>query len=70
MLTTFHVEITQLALNDKFSSRALEAIIAANLYQDRVRGQIGHDEYHFDNNAIDAADDLMVVQMMVARRTV
>jgi hypothetical protein len=53
MLESFHVEITQLALDDVFSPRALERIIAANLYQDRLRGQIGHDEYHFDNNAFE-----------------
>lgn len=45
--------MTRLALEDKFSSRALEKIITANVYQDRVRGQIGHDEYHFDNNAFE-----------------
>jgi hypothetical protein len=28
-------------------------IIAGNLYQDRLRGQLGHDEYHFDNNAFE-----------------
>jgi hypothetical protein len=53
MFTPFHIEMTRLALQDKFSARALEKIIAANLYQDRVRGQIGHDEYHFDNNAFE-----------------
>ena len=53
MLKPFHVEMMQLALGDKFSARALEKIIAANLYQDRLRGQIGHDEYHFDNNAFE-----------------
>jgi len=42
-----------LALDDTFSPRALEKIIAANLYQDRPLGQLGHDEYHFDNNAFD-----------------
>jgi hypothetical protein len=53
MLEQFHIEITHLALDDKFSSRALEKIIEANLNQDRLRGQIGHDEYHFDNNAFE-----------------
>lgn len=53
MFTPFHVEMTRLALEEKFSARALEKIIAANLYQDRPRGQIGHDEYHFDNNAFE-----------------
>jgi hypothetical protein len=42
-----------LALDDLFSLRALEKIIEANLYQDRLRGQIGHHEYHFDHNAFD-----------------
>lgn len=42
-----------LALDDIFSRRALEAMIKANLKQDGLRGQIGHDEYHFDNNAFD-----------------
>jgi hypothetical protein len=53
MLQKFHIEMLHLALGDKFSPRALERIIAANLYQDRLRGQIGHDEYHFDNNAFE-----------------
>ena len=53
MLTRFHVEMMHLALGDLFSSRALEKIIAANVKQDRLRGQIGHHEYHFDHNAFD-----------------
>ena len=53
MLPTFHVKILHLALDELFSRRALEIIIQANLHQDRPRGQIGHDEYHFDNNAFD-----------------
>lgn len=53
MLRQFHIEIMHLALDNVFNPRALEKIIEANLYQDRLRGQIGHDEYHFDNNAFD-----------------
>jgi len=53
MLRPFHVEITHLALHDTFGRRALEKIIEANLNQDRLLGQIGHDEYHFDNNAFE-----------------
>lgn len=41
------------ALGDQFSPRALEGMIAANIYQDRVRGQIGHAEYHFDDSAFE-----------------
>jgi hypothetical protein len=53
MLQKIHAEITRQALHERFSEQALERIIAANLYQDRLRGQIGHDEYHFDNNAFE-----------------
>ena len=51
MLRPFHIEMMHLALDHKFSPQALEKIIEANVNQDRPRGQIGHDEYHFDNNA-------------------
>ena len=50
MLKPIHVEITRAALEAEFTPRALEKIIKANLYQDRPRGQIGHPEYHFDDN--------------------
>jgi hypothetical protein len=53
MLKPYHIEITRLALGEKFSPQALEKIIAANLYQDRILGQIGHDEYHFDGSAFE-----------------
>jgi len=54
MLTRYHASITRKALSAHFSPRALEAIVAANLGQDDwLTGQIGHDEYHFDNNAFE-----------------
>jgi hypothetical protein len=53
MLQAYHIEILHLALDGTFSPRALKTIIAANVYQDRLLGQIGHDEYHFDNNAFE-----------------
>lgn len=53
MRTSIHEEIIKVALGNKFSSRALERISAANVYQDRVRGQIGHAEYHFDDSAFE-----------------
>ena len=53
MLVPVHVEITRAALTDVFSPRALDAIMIANTGQDALRRQIGHDEYHFDNNAFD-----------------
>jgi len=53
MQKQIHVEIVRLALNENFSPRALERISAANVYQDRVRAQIGHAEYHFDDSAFE-----------------
>jgi hypothetical protein len=52
MLIVYHRAITTQALQSVFGPAALEEVIAANLGQDHwLRGQIGHDEYHFDRNA-------------------
>lgn len=53
MLKPYHIEMTRLALGEHFSSNALEKITNANLYQDRLLAQIGHDEYHFDGSAFE-----------------
>lgn len=53
MLRQYHIEILQLALPDTFGPQALAKITRANLNQDRVLGQIGHHEYHFDHNAFE-----------------
>ena len=53
MLTQYHIEIMLNALGDRFSARAISEIIYANAGQDRFSGQVGHDEYHFDNNAFE-----------------
>ncbi len=55
MLKPYHLEILQKSLGEKISPRALVSIGAANIAQDAIRGQFGHDEYHFDNNAFDAS---------------
>ncbi len=55
MLKPYHRAITEQALKEFFTPAALERVIAANLYQDRPRGQIGHAEYHFDQNAFAAS---------------
>ena len=57
MLIQYHKSITHKALSEHFSLRALDAILAANIKQDDLlTGQIGHNEYHYDNNAIAEAD--------------
>lgn len=53
MLTYVHKEMTSEALSTCVSRSALEIITAANIKQDALSGQFGHDEYHFDNNAFD-----------------
>lgn len=53
MLQKYHVQILQQALGDVFSPAALAKIVAANVNQDRISAQLGHDEYHFDNNAFE-----------------
>src|SRR5262245_51635536 len=53
MLTQYHVEIMLASVGDHFSPRAISEIIYANARQDRLQGQFGHDEYHFDNNAFE-----------------
>ncbi|MBC8507026.1 MAG: hypothetical protein ISR58_09465 [Anaerolineales bacterium] len=54
MLSQYHRDICQRALESKFSSRALEIIIKANIAQDNLHGLVGHHEYHFDDNAFEA----------------
>jgi len=53
MLESIHREMTREALGTFVSPRALEIIIRANLKQDSFSGLLGHDQYHFDNNAFD-----------------
>jgi hypothetical protein len=53
MLTQYHIEIMLAALGGRFSPRAMSVIIQANVGQDRLAGQVGHDEFHFDNNAFE-----------------
>jgi hypothetical protein len=51
MQARYHREITTLAIGERFSPEALAEVIRANLGLDRLAGQIGHDEYHFDRDA-------------------
>jgi len=51
MKTKYHVEITQNVLQEYFSQENLKKIIKANIQQDRVKNQFGHDYIHFDGSA-------------------
>ena len=63
----YHIQITTQALERHFRPAALAKIIAANLYQDRLRGQLGHDEYHFDSNAFDKSYNYIEKQRSLVR---
>lgn len=58
----YHREITYRALNNFFSTHALETIVEANLGQDGIIGQLGHPEYHFDNCKFTEGRDYIRVQ--------
>ena len=65
MIKPYHIEICELALGSFFSPRALKVIITANLAQDGLCGQIGHPEYHFDNNAFEAGNAYLESQRQI-----
>ncbi|MFC1996850.1 hypothetical protein ACFLXI_04485 [Chloroflexota bacterium] len=65
MLKPLHTEICQRALGSYFSPYSLHTIIAANLAQDGLRGQVGHPEFHFDDNAFEASYTYMESQRQI-----
>ena len=52
MLIPIHADITRTALERIFAPKVLNIVIQSNKKQDAIKGQIGHSEYHFDNNQI------------------
>lgn len=56
MKAKYHRAITEQALRPHFDPAALTEIIHANLSQDAIRYQFGHDHFHYDNNAFAAGD--------------
>lgn len=51
MLPPVHADMTRRALQGLLSPRALKAVVSANVWVDAPWNQLGHDEFHFDNNA-------------------
>lgn len=47
----YHVQITRQAMAGRFDEAALQAIVRANLRQDRLVNLLGHPEIHFDGSA-------------------
>jgi hypothetical protein len=56
MKTNYHRQITQQAVGSQVSQRVLDVFIAANIGQDALRFQVGHDHFHYDSNAFTAGD--------------
>jgi len=56
MKEQYHREITLQALRSYFQDAAMETIITANLNQDSLQYQIGHDYFHYDSNSFAAGD--------------
>lgn len=52
----YHVDITRQALAGRFDEAALQAIVRANLRQDRPSNLLGHPEIHCDSSAFAAAE--------------
>lgn len=59
MKRRYHEQITREALTHQFTGPILAYIIRANLGQDRLRYQIGHPHFHFDNNSFRKANAYM-----------
>ena len=55
MKIPYHRDITARALESAVSPRALQVIVRANVAQDGLHYQLGHDHFHFDSNQFDAA---------------
>lgn len=66
MLPKVHVEILREALGEHFGAAALQKIIDANVYQDRLTAQYGHDEFHFDNNSFEKSYAYIEEQRLLA----
>ncbi len=56
MKEQYHRQITTDALSPNMAESALKIIISANLGQDALRYQFGHDHFHYDNNSFDTAN--------------
>lgn len=56
MKEKYHRQITLEALSPHLDGSVLKTIISANLGQDVLRYQFGHDHFHYDNNSFIAAD--------------
>jgi hypothetical protein len=62
MKIIYHRQITQQAIESQVSRRTLDVIINANIGQDSIRYQVGHDHFHFDSSAFAQGNDYVESQ--------
>lgn len=62
----YHVEITRQALAGRMDDAAVQAVIRANLGQDRLSTLLGHPEIHFDGSAFAAGERYIADQRRAA----
>ena len=67
MKIIYHRQITQQAVVSQVSQRVLDAFIAANIGQDALCYQIGHDHFHYDSNAFSSGDAYVESQHSLIR---
>ena len=67
MKAQYHRSITTQALQSQVGPRVLKAILRANLAQDGLRYQFGHDHFHFDSNRFDESNAYVEEQRCIVR---
>lgn len=67
MKAQYHRSITTQALQTHVSPRALQAITRANLAQDGLLYQFGHDHFHFDSDRFDESNAYIEEQRHIVR---
>lgn len=69
MKEKYHRAITEQALRPHFDPAALEEVVRANLGQDAIIYQFGHDHFHYDNNSFAAGDAYIEEQRQAVIQT-
>jgi len=67
MKIIYHRQITHQAIESQVSRRALDVIIAANIGQDALRYQVGHDHFHYDSSAFSRGNAYVETQHAIIK---
>jgi hypothetical protein len=66
----YHRKITTDAIQEYVGVDVMETIIGANIGQDAIRFQFGHDHFHYDNNSFVAGDRYCDEQRSIIRSAI